>query len=158
MDAAPTHVHYPDWKGPTRWHVFGVPAARRVGRALLSKLMPTTAYVVVASPPDRAWIASALAGGVVDAVIFANHDAAQIASLPGGPANCLILSADEDEASTLRLVRELRRLGNTLPVIVLGPHRAFRTAVEIAQLDATDFLERPVSVRQFRTAIRRALS
>jgi len=134
-----------------------VPAARRVGRVPLSKLMPTTAYVVVASSPDRAWIASALVPGLVDAVTFANHDAAQIANLPGGPGDCLILSADEDEASTLRLLRELRRRGNALPVIVLGPHRAFRTAVEIAQLEATDFLERPVSVRQLRAAIRRIL-
>jgi DNA-binding NtrC family response regulator len=43
-----------------------------------------------------------------------------------------------------------------LPVIVLGSHHAFRTAVDIARLEATDFLERPVSVRQLRAAVRRA--
>ena len=34
----------------------------------------------------------------------------------------------------------LRGRGATLPVIVLGPHGAFWTAVEIARLEATDFL------------------
>jgi DNA-binding NtrC family response regulator len=120
--------------------------------------MPTTAYVVVADPDDRAWIESALARDLVDSVTFANHDVAQLASLSGGPAHCLILSADEDEGATLQLVRELRRLGNDLPVIVLGPHKAFRTAVEIARFEATDFLERPVSVRQLRAAVRRVCS
>jgi DNA-binding NtrC family response regulator len=43
-------------------------------------------------------------------------------------------------------------------VIVLGSHRAFRTAVNIARLEATDFLERPVSARQLRAAVRRACS
>jgi FixJ family two-component response regulator len=43
-----------------------------------------------------------------------------------------------------------------LPAIVLGPHSAFRTAVDIARLDATDFLERPVSESELRRAVRRA--
>ncbi|MDM0109324.1 hypothetical protein QTH97_30640 [Variovorax sp. J22R24] len=118
--------------------------------------MTTTAYVVVARSSDRAWIAEALAGGVVDRVTFAAGDAAQIAALPSGPGDCLILSADEDDAATLQLVRELRRRGSALAVIVLGPSTAFRTAVEIAKLEATDFLERPVGARQLRAAVRRA--
>ena len=43
-------------------------------------------------------------------------------------------------------------------MIVLGPHSAFRTAVDIARLTRTDFLERPVSVRQLRAALRRAVN
>lgn len=120
--------------------------------------MSTTAYVVVADLQDREWIASALGYDLVGSVTFATADAAELARLPGGPDHCVILSADEDDAATLQLVRELRRLGNGLPVIVLGPHSAFRTAVEIARLEATDFLERPVSVRQLRSAVRRACS
>ena len=127
-------------------------------RALLSKSMPTSAYVVVADTHDRAWLASALTHDLVDSVTYANDDAAQIAALPGGPGRCLILTADKDETATLHLIREIRRLGNDIPVVVLGPHSAFRIAVEIARLEATDFLERPVSVRQLRSAIRRACS
>lgn len=43
-----------------------------------------------------------------------------------------------------------------VPVIVLGPHTAFRSAIDIARLDATDFLERPVSMRQLHAAVCRA--
>jgi FixJ family two-component response regulator len=56
------------------------------------------------------------------------------------------------------MVRELRAAGATMPVIVLGPYSAFRTAVSIARIEATDFLERPVSVRQLRAAVRRAIA
>ncbi|MGJ7508383.1 hypothetical protein [Variovorax sp. GT1P44] len=131
---------------------------RRTQRAFLSKLIPTTAYVVVDDPHDRAWIASALACDLVDAVTFPNDEVAELAKLPVGPGHCLILTADQDGAATLQLVRELRQIGNALPIIVLGPHSAFRTAVEIARLAATDFLERPISVRQLRAAVRRACS
>ena len=56
------------------------------------------------------------------------------------------------------LVRDLRSLGTLTPVIVLGSHTAFRTAVEIARFPATDFLERPVSAHQLRAAVLRACS
>ena len=53
----------------------------------------------------------------------------------------------------LELVRSLRRHGQALPVVVLGPHSAFRTAVDVARLDGTDFLERPVSAQRLRAAL-----
>ena len=115
--------------------------------------MPTVVYVVVADPRDRAWIESALARTVE--LVFVDDGPDLLASMPRGPGHCLILSGDEDETATLRLVRDLRSSGNMLPVVVLGPQTAFRTAVAIARLDATDFLERPVSVRQLRAAVRR---
>ncbi|MGJ7512514.1 hypothetical protein [Variovorax sp. GT1P44] len=120
--------------------------------------MPTTAYIAVADPRDRAWVASALTRDLVDSVAFASADVAELAKVPPGTGQCLIVTADEDGAAALHLVRELRRLGYSIPVIVLGPYSAFRTAVEIARLKATDFLERPVSVRQLRLAVRRACS
>ncbi|MGJ7509702.1 hypothetical protein [Variovorax sp. GT1P44] len=121
----------------------------------LSELMPTTVYVVDPDPAERAWIEGALARSV-DAVVFCDDGPTLRASLAGAPDGCLIASADGNEAATLRLVREIRAAGSMVPVIVLGPHSAFRTAVSIARLDATDFLERPVSVRQLRAAVRRA--
>jgi len=117
--------------------------------------MPTTVYVVDPDPDERAWIASTLAPSVDD-LAFLDDGRTLLASVPNAAGSCLLTSADADEAATLKLVRELRNSGATLPVIVLGPHSAFRTAVEIAQLEATDFLERPVSMRQLRAAIRRA--
>ena len=52
-------------------------------------------------------------------------------------------------------MRGLRRRGEMLPVVMLGPHSAFRTAVDVARLSATDFLERPVSAQRLRAALLR---
>jgi FixJ family two-component response regulator len=119
--------------------------------------MPTTVYVIEPDPNERSWIRSALASNV-DAVVFLDDCAALLASpRPSSERACLIASAEPDQAATLKLVRDLRSSGATLPVIVLGPHTAFRMAIEIARLPATDFLERPVTIRQLRAAVRKAL-
>ena len=117
--------------------------------------MPITVYVIDPDPDERTWIESALAPSV-DAVVVLDDGAALLARLPAGEGACLIATAEPDETATLELVRELRGRGATLPVIVLGPHSAFRTAVDIARLEATDFLERPVSARQLRAAVSKA--
>jgi FixJ family two-component response regulator len=119
--------------------------------------MATTVYVVEPDPDEQRWIRSALASSV-DAVIFVDDGAVLLASPPCGEGACVIASAEPDPAATLKLVRDLRSSCARLPVIVLGPHTAFRLAVDIARLPATDFLERPVSVRQLRTAVRKALA
>ena len=117
--------------------------------------MPTTVYVIEPDPGERTWIESTLARSA-DAIVFLDDGAALLASPPACGGACLIASAEPDAAATLELVRALRRKGVTLPVIVMGPHSAFRTAVDIARLEATDFLERPVSARQLRAAVRKA--
>src|SRR5262245_8753361 len=117
--------------------------------------MATTVYVIDHDPEEQAWIQTALAASV-ESEVGLDGGAALLARLPVVAGSCLVASTDPDEAATLELVRALRRRGETLPVIVLGPHSAFRTAVDIARLDATDFLERPVSVRQLLAAVRQA--
>jgi len=117
--------------------------------------MPTTVYVVDSDAAERAWIQSSL-GRSVDAVVFVDDGQALLANVPDAEGACLIASAEPDDGAIRELVRELRRRGAMLPVIVLGSHRAFRTAVDIARLEATDFLERPVGARQLRAAVRRA--
>jgi FixJ family two-component response regulator len=117
--------------------------------------MAITVYVIEPDPGERTWLESALAP-VADAVVFIDDGAALLARQSVREDGCLVASAEADAALTLELVRELRARGAMLPVIVLGSHSAFRTAVDIARLPATDFLERPVSVRQLRAAVRRA--
>lgn len=117
--------------------------------------MATTIFVIEHDPGERTWLESALAP-IADAVVFIDDGAVLLARQSIGEDSCLIASTEPDEALALELIRELRARGATLPVIVLGPHSAFRTAVDIARLPATDFLERPVSVRQLRAAVRRA--
>jgi two-component system, LuxR family, response regulator FixJ len=117
--------------------------------------MATTVYVIDPDLDERTWIQLALAPSV-DAVIVLENASTLLANPLGCKGACLVASAEPDEAATLKLVRELRGRGATLPVIVLGPHSAFRTPVEIARLEATDFLERPVSARQLRAAVSKA--
>jgi FixJ family two-component response regulator len=114
--------------------------------------MPTTVYIVAAPQHDRNWIKSALAQTAGMTAVFLDEAASLLANPPSG-RSCVIAFADADEMATLALVRELRSQGSLLPVIVLGSHAAFRTAVQIAHFPATDFLERPVSARQLRQAV-----
>jgi FixJ family two-component response regulator len=116
--------------------------------------MHPLAYVVVVDPQDRAWIKSALAHHVE--LVFLENGPDLVAKIPRGPGHCLIVSIDEDEATTLGLARKLRAAGNELPIIVLGSYTAFRAAVTIARLDGTDILERPISVLQLLKAVRQA--
>lgn len=116
--------------------------------------MPPTVYVVDPNPKDRAWIEASLSKAVAH-LVFLEGGSSMLEKLKL-EGSCLLASADDDAAGTLQLVRTLRADGVRIPVIVLGPHTAFRAAVGIARLEATDFLERPVSVRELRAAVRRA--
>lgn len=116
--------------------------------------MGTTVYVINRDPTERKWIESVLAPGV-DAVVCLENVDPLLADPPAGGGACLITSAEPGEQGALAIVLSLRRMGVKLPMIALGPHTAFRTAVDIARLAATDFLERPVSERELRAAVRR---
>jgi len=118
--------------------------------------MPATVLVINPDDVDRRWIASALASTAYVAEFLAD-EAELFARLPAEAPACLVAFAEPDADAALVLVRELRRRAPTLPVIVLGPHSAFRMAVNVARLPATDFLERPVSSRQLRVAVAKAL-
>ena len=117
--------------------------------------MTTTIYVVDPDPDERKWIEAALAPGVQ--LVFFDDATAFLASQPICEDACLITAAEACGAQALELVRELRRRGESLPVIALGSHTAFRTAVDIARLEGTDFLEHPITARQLRAAVRKAL-
>jgi len=119
--------------------------------------MAKTVYVVESNPDERKWIESVLERSV-EAVVFVDDGATLLAHPPPCEGGCVIASAEPDEAATLKLVRTLRSQGVRVPVIVLGPHSAFRTAVDLARLEATDFLERPVSARQLRAAVQKSAS
>ncbi len=117
--------------------------------------MGSSIFVIEPDPETRKKIESALRSSGAS-LVFVADGADLLARVPLSQSACLIASAEPDEAATLDLVRELRRRGMLLPVIVLGSHSAFRTAVDIARLDATDFLERPVSARDLQRAVREA--
>ncbi len=117
--------------------------------------MRATIYVVDPDPAERRWVETVLAPGA-DAVVFFADAAALLAHRPIRTDAVLVAATEPAGAGALELVRELRRRGVPLPVIALGPHTAFRTAVDIARLERTDFLERPITPRELRAAVRKA--
>ena len=117
--------------------------------------MGITVYVIDPDPVERNWIESVLARSVEAVVCLDGVD-----SLPADPStdgpSCLVTSVEAGKQGALEIVLSLRRRGVKLPVIAIGPHTAFRTAVDIARMEATDFLERPINERELRAAVRRA--
>ena len=115
--------------------------------------MRPTAYVIDPDPQERKWIQEILspsvktAGGLDDAE-------ALLAVLGVREGACLILSVEPDETVALELVRELRLSGSNIPVIAVGSGTAFRTATDIARLELTDFLERPLTAHKLRAAVK----
>jgi DNA-binding NtrC family response regulator len=117
--------------------------------------MGTTVYVAAPDPDERRWLESVLAPSVESVRAFDNA-AALLGLLQAHEDACLIVAVEPDEASAVALVRELRDIGIALPVIALGPSSAFRTAVSLARLEYTDYIERPISTARIRAAVRRA--
>jgi len=116
--------------------------------------MFNTVYVLERDPDECRWIESTLAGQVRK-LIFLESDATLLDWLAAQGGDCLLCGAEPDASMALELVRRLRRHGQALPVVVIGPHSAFRTAVDVARLAGTDFLERPVSAQRLRAALRK---
>lgn len=117
--------------------------------------MGTTVYVIDPDPVERKWIESVLARSVEEVVCLESVDSL-LADPPAAGVACLITSVEPGEQGALEILLSLRRKGVNMPVIAIGPHTAFRTAVDIARMEATDFLERPISDRELRAAVRRA--
>ncbi|MCB9675294.1 MAG: sigma-54-dependent Fis family transcriptional regulator [Alphaproteobacteria bacterium] len=57
----------------------------------------------------------------------------------------------------LSAIRELRRTGSTIPVLVLTAHGAVDSAVEATRLGASGYLQKPFDVREVTLAIEKAL-
>ncbi len=57
----------------------------------------------------------------------------------------------------LSAIRELRRTGSSIPVVVLTAHGAVDSAIEATQLGAADYLQKPFDVREVTLAVERAL-
>lgn len=76
------------------------------------------------------------------------------ASLSGG---CIVTDVRMPEMSGLELVRRLRALGVTLPVVVITGHGDVPLAVEAMKAGAIDFLEKPFKDEVLLGAVKHAL-
>ena len=111
------------------------------------------AYVVDPDAEERRWIEAVISQTAE--VVSGFNDAEGLPGLIEDREGCIVIAVEPDEKATLDLVRKLRRSGRLVPVIVVGPRTAFRTATDIARLGFTDYLERPLSAYKLRAAIER---
>lgn len=111
------------------------------------------AYVVDPDAEERRWIEAVLSQTAE--VVSGFNDAEGLPGLVEEREGCIVIAVEPDERATLELIRKLRWSGKLVPVIVVGPRTAFRTATDIARLGFTDFLERPLSAYKLRAAIER---
>ena len=118
--------------------------------------MFNTVYVLERDPAECRWIESALAGQVRK-LIFLEDGATLLDWLATQGGDCLLCGSEPDASVALELVRSLRRIGQPLPVLMIGAHSAFRTAVELARLPGTDFLQHPVSAQRLCAALHRLI-
>jgi two-component system, LuxR family, response regulator FixJ len=77
--------------------------------------------------------------------------------LPDVEVGCVITDVRMPEMSGLDLVRRLRDLGVTLPVIVITGHGDVPLAVEAMKSGVIDFIEKPFDDEQILAALRSAL-
>lgn len=116
--------------------------------------MNTTAYVIDPDPEERERIEAILSPSVEVVCGFGDAEAL-LAALRVRDEVCLIVSLEPNEEAVRELVGELRLSGSEIPVIVVGSRTAFRAATEIARLEFTDFLQRPLTAHKLRAAVER---
>ena len=78
-------------------------------------------------------------------------------TLPGLPHGCIISDVRMPGLSGIELLRLLKELGVTMPVIVITGHGDVTLAVEAMKDGAADFIEKPFDDEVLLTAVRSAL-
>ena len=84
--------------------------------------------------------------------------AAFLEALPAAPAGCVITDVRMPGMSGIDLLRRMKELANTMPVIVITGHGDVPLAVEAMKVGAADFLEKPFDDDVLLTSVRSALS
>src|SRR3954463_4215827 len=69
--------------------------------------------------------------------------AAFLSALPGVNSGCIITDVRMPEISGMDLLRRLKELKVSIPVIVITGHGDVQLAVEAMKIGAVDFLEKP---------------
>jgi two-component system response regulator FixJ len=84
--------------------------------------------------------------------------AAFLSRLPEAPGGCIVTDVRMPEMSGIDLLRRLKELKSTLPVIVMTGHGDVPLAVEAMKAGALDFIEKPFGDDLMLAAVRAALA
>ncbi|RMH54994.1 MAG: sigma-54-dependent Fis family transcriptional regulator [Candidatus Hydrogenedentota bacterium] len=77
--------------------------------------------------------------------------------LSGGGVDLVLLDLDMPRKDGIETLREMRRSGHSLPVLIVSGKGTIAKAVEAVRLGAYDFIEKPVDDERLLLAIQRAL-
>ena len=103
---------------------------------------PPPVGVIDPDPAGRAGIRALLNPVGVDVVAFDSAEA-YLSSSSGQELSCLIVDLLLPGMSGLELLRQLRSMGNDVPLILLADESDVPTAVAAMREGATDFIEKP---------------
>jgi len=115
-----------------------------------------TVYVIDDDDAARDSLAFLFRTADVDARTYASATEF-LAAAPSLKGGCVVTDVRMPQMNGLELLRRLRALDLTLPVIVMTGHGDIQLAVEAMKAGASDFFEKPFSDEAMLAAVRRAL-
>ncbi len=113
-------------------------------------------YIACGDPPTTAALDKVLTGGGYACESFSNGRSV-LAAIKAKLPDLLALDLVLPDASGIEVLKKVRRIGPSLPVIMMAERVSVTTAVAALKLGATDFLESPHDPGRVLVAARHAL-